>query len=391
MEQKNENKLSELHKKILDNAPISIVTIDKDGNMTSANKYYKQFSKTGKMKNRNIFKSEFFIRERLVGDYKRLLQEGIAVKTERCFERNSRGEDKYMKIVAVPLKDKRGNIEGALSMAVDNTEAVLFEKKLQEFNNNLELKIEKKTADLNDANKKIAQALKMKSILMADVSHELRTSLAIIQGNLELILSNSVSEAESSESKNQIESEIGRMSTMLKDLTTLESDPSKRSDRQRIHLDKLISTVCKSLKVVADQNGTKIIHDAAKSDIEITADRNKLEELVSNLLRNAIKYNKKNGRVKIWLEKNQKNVNIKVKDNGIGIRKEHIPHIFERFYRVDKDRSRKSGGSGLGLAICNWITRLHGGKITVESDFGQGSLFTVSLPIAKTEPINSKN
>jgi two-component system phosphate regulon sensor histidine kinase PhoR len=105
-----------------------------------------------------------------------------------------------------------------------------------------------------------------------------------------------------------------------------------------------------------------------------------LEQAVLNLVENAIKYSPLGGDVRISVEQNGKEVAITVKDNGCGITQEHLPRIFERFYVVDKGRSRKLGGTGLGLAIVKHIAQVHGGRVTVESSLGKGSTFTIHLP-----------
>ncbi|KKR20812.1 MAG: Two-component hybrid sensor and regulator [Parcubacteria group bacterium GW2011_GWE2_39_37] len=375
-------KLNEFNNIILDNVPVSIITLDKEGYVTSANKYYNNFSNSKKdYRKHSIFTGSFFNREKLVDDYKKLLANGTIVRRDNCYERNSAGEDKYFKIIAVPFLDNKGNIEGAISMAIDNTEAVLAKNKLLELNNELEKKVTKRTAELNAVNMELNKVLELKSIFMADVSHELRTSLTIIQGNLELMFINKDCKSENLESHQQILSEVKRMSAMLTDLATItNSEDNQRLNYKKINLDELISLVCKSLKVIADTKNIKIEFKKDIIGTEMMADESKLEKLFSNLIRNAIRYNKNNGWIRIWKEITETEIKIMVEDNGVGISQEHLPNIFERFYRVDRARTRNDGGSGLGLAICQWVANGHGGKIEVESALGKGSLFTVNLP-----------
>jgi signal transduction histidine kinase/DNA-binding response OmpR family regulator len=376
------DRLSELNSKILDNAPISVITVDRQGYITSANKYFDNFSKTRSYRNHNIFDSEFFIREGLVEDYRKLLVHGTVVRRENCYEKNNRGEDKYLKIIAVPLRDQHGDIEGALSMAIDNTETVLFKNKLEELNGGLEKMIEQRTTELYEANRELAKVLELKSTFMADVSHELRTSLTIIQGNLELMTLRSPILAGNQESYSQVFNEIKRMSSMLADLTSLTTaeSSSQKLNYEKIDLNRLIASVCKSLSVMADDKGIRLEHRNGAAVIEMMADGDKLEKLLSNLIRNAIRYNKDNGWINVWAEVAASEISLHVEDGGIGIAEEYLPFIFERFYRVDKARSRNEGGSGLGLAICKWIAEIHGGKIEVRSQEGRGTIFTVRLP-----------
>lgn len=373
-----------LNKSIMDYAPMSIITINKDGFITSANKYFKQVSKTQKFKNHNVFTTEFFIRESLVDDYKNLLANGTIVRRERCYEQNSKGEDKYLKIIAAPIYDINGNIDGALSMALDNTEEVVSKNNLIDLNNSLELKIKERTDELKAANEELNKALKIKSAFAADVSHEMRTSLTIIQGNLELMARTKAITEDGAESSAQIFQEITRISEMLSNLTSLtNADAAKKLNYSKINLHELIEAACNSLKVVASEKNISIEHKKYLVEIEMQADKTKLEELILNLIRNAIKYNKNNGWIKIQAKKHGKNICICIEDSGIGISKKHLPYIFERFYRIDSARTRKTGGSGLGLAICKWIAEIHGGNINVVSTLGVGSTFSVCLP---TEP-----
>ena len=383
---KEDSKLAEFNKRIMDNVPVSIITIDKEGFMTSANKYYRNFSRTQEFYRHNIFTSKFFIRENLVKDYKKLLSDGTMVKKDYCFDRNSSGEDKYLKIIAVPLLDKEGNIEGALSMALDNTESVQYKKKLQLLNNELEKKVIERTAQLNDANKELANVLELKSMFVADVSHEMRTSLAIIQGNVELMSRGLIESNDREESYEQVFGEIRRMATMLSDMTLLSDTDSarKKMDFEKININQLISSVCKSLQVVAKEKNIKLRHKGSKAELQLVADSAQLEKMLMNLIRNAIRYNKENGFIDVSAKKVKNEIILSVQDSGIGIAEKHLRNIFERFYRVDKARSRSEGGSGLGLAICKWVAETHGGKIEVKSTVGEGSLFSVSLPREQT-------
>jgi len=392
LNEKKEIIRGKINQKIMDNIPVSIVTIDKEGNMVSANKYYSNFSKSKDFHGNNIFTGKFFQRENLIEDYKKLLSDGTMVKRDHLFERNDKGEDKYLKITAIPLLDKEGNIEGALSMAQDNTESVLLQKQLQLLNEELEKKVARRTAQLDAANKEIVKVLELKSMFVADVSHEMRTSLAIIQGSIELLSRGLVESCDIEDSYGQIFSEIRRMSSMLSDMSLLsESETSKmRLDLREIEMNQLIAQVCKSLKNLDSDKYIEIKHRNPKKKIFAIVDSTQIEKLVMNLVQNAIRYNKENGRVEIWAQENDGQVEINVKDSGIGIPEEYQQDIFERFYRVDKARSRNEGGSGLGLAICKWVAEVHGGKISVESILGQGSLFSVTLPRnnEKSEAVN---
>lgn len=388
--------LNEINRQILDNAPISIITIDKEGNITSANEYFKNFCRTRKDFRRNIFLSEFFIRENLADRYRKLFKNGATVRTENCYEKNSRGEDKYLKITAVPLRDERGEIIGALSMAEDSTKEVLYKNRLQELNRDLEKKVKQRTVQLDLANAELEKVLKLKSLFMADLSHEMRTSLAIMQCNLELAFQqmtfSGVDGAKlEKETFGQIYGEIGRMSGMLADLMFLSNSDSVKNNfkYEKVDLGQKILSVRKALKAMAEEKKLKMDYDGPKKKIELMADENSLEKLLINLVKNAIIYNKRNGWLKIKVAQSKKQVVLSVEDGGIGIAPEHFSDIFERFYRIDKTKARDEGGSGLGLAICKFVALSHGGSIEVASQgLGKGSVFVVKLPREhKTEKI----
>ena len=118
-----------------------------------------------------------------------------------------------------------------------------------------------------------------------------------------------------------------------------------------------------------------------QDDCDMYADRTKLQQVVYNLMENAFKYTQEGGTINVSLQHVGKNAVLKVQDNGPGIAAEHLPHIFDRFYRVDKARSRETGGTGLGLAIVNQLVVLHGGEIHVESEVGKGTTFIVEIPL----------
>jgi len=376
-------RLHEFNKRVLDNAPVSIIVLDKKGKITSTNKHIKTLSKSTNLVGKDIFTIPFSQRENLVHQYKELLQTGKSFAKLNCQTTNKRGQIKYLNIIAVPLKNKNGNIDGAISMAIDSTETVLAKQKLEELNRNLEKKVIQRTQQLDRINKQLNKVLELKSKFISDASHELRTPLTVIQGNLDLAtretknLNNTTPEV-----FDLINKEIKQMSGILTDLTMLTNSDSQTEKLayEKVDLVQLIKAISQSLEILARQKKIKIKYKQKLKQLTIMGDEAKVEKLLLNIARNAIKYNKKGGWVKIWTEKNNNGVNIYVEDNGIGIPKQDLPYIFERFYRVDKARSRGEGGTGLGLSIAKWIAEAHQGKISAESTMGKGSKFIIHLP-----------
>jgi signal transduction histidine kinase len=144
-------------------------------------------------------------------------------------------------------------------------------------------------------------------------------------------------------------------------------------------LGRIVQTAIESVKSKAERFGTEIRFDDA-DEHRCVCDAQKLYQVFLNLLDNAIKYSEAGARVDITIEESVSSLTVEVKDTGVGILEEELGHLFERFYRVDKDRSRTTGGSGLGLAISKQIVEMHGGDISVESEVGVGSIFRVRIP-----------
>jgi len=211
---------------------------------------------------------------------------------------------------------------------------------------------------------------------VADASHELRSPLTVIQGNLDLIRRDP-SEANRRESLRAIEAETRRMRKIVGDLLLLaEVESGQKGTWDAVRLkDLLIEEQKRALSLVAN----KTVSIGRLEDIVIRGDAYRLRELLTNLVDNAMRYTGEKGAITLSLYRDGDWACLEVGDTGIGISAEHLPHIFDRFYRVDKARSRAGGGTGLGLAIVKGITEQHGGKVTVASQPGKGSTFTVWL------------
>jgi signal transduction histidine kinase len=175
--------------------------------------------------------------------------------------------------------------------------------------------------------------------------------------------------------------EVVRLSNMIEDLLMLYKSETVqiKLDIKKVNIAKLLMELLEDMKILAEKNEVNLKVGRIE-EVFVDGDEMKLKQLFLNLVDNAIKYNKKNGVVEINVENQGEFVNISVSDTGIGIPKEELNFIFERFYRVDKARTGASGGAGLGLSIAKWIAQMHNGRIEVESELGQGSKFTVILP-----------
>jgi len=230
---------------------------------------------------------------------------------------------------------------------------------------------------------RLDHSFKEQQRFVADASHELRTPLAVLRGETEVALSQTRSVAEYKASLNLIKDEAERLSRIVEDLFILARQPldQPRVVKAPVSLKQLVGECARAAQVLAAQKELKVTVNAP-IDLTVDGDEELLQRMILNLLDNAVKYTPAQGEIGIELASNNGDARILVRDSGIGIPQEDQPHVFDRFYRVDKARSRVMGGAGLGLSIAYWIATAHGGRIIVESQAGRGSKFTVQLPTA---------
>ena len=216
---------------------------------------------------------------------------------------------------------------------------------------------------------------------IANVSHELRTPLTSIQGYTETLLDSPLADNHLREFLEIIRKNSARMSRLTEDLLTLARVESgeHRFDMQRVSVDELLRDALESFREVARSYGVELAIENAVPDGHVNADREAIHQIFSNLIENALKYAASGKRVILGARASEQGVEFYVRDFGPGISSEHLPRLFERFYRVDKARSRESGGTGLGLAIAKHIVLAHGGTIRAESELNHGSTFLFTL------------
>lgn len=215
----------------------------------------------------------------------------------------------------------------------------------------------------------------------ADASHELRTPLTVIRSASELALSQPRSPEEYQETIEVSLKAAERMTNLVNGLLALARLDSSNADfhLRQINLSDLASESVSLLRAIASEKQISLVSDL--HSVQIFGNPESLSRMIDNLITNAIIYNKPGGKVFITLKSHDDKAVLEIKDTGAGISEEHLPFIFERFYRVDKARSRLSGGSGLGLAICKGVIEKHNGTITVQSILGEGTTFRIQLPI----------
>jgi len=222
---------------------------------------------------------------------------------------------------------------------------------------------------------------KMRSQFLANVSHELRTPIFSIQGYIETLLNGALHDKNVNmrflEKANQNTIALSNLLNDLIDISMIESGEMRMSYRYFKVNDFIKQIVQENIKVAEDKY-LELKFLPAREGLEVFGDKEKLKQVMVNLIQNAIKYTEK-GKVEVSVEEDTKTVKIKIKDTGIGIPENYLDRIFERFFRVDKARSRSQGGTGLGLAIVKHIIEAHNSKITVQSKVDEGSEFSFSL------------
>ncbi len=264
----------------------------------------------------------------------------------------SAGEERFLQAHGTMLRDAQGEQIGALIVLNDVTRLRRLENMRKDF--------------------------------VANVSHELKTPITAIKGSVETLLDGALSDPESARRFLQIIARQGeRLNLIIDDLLTL-SRIEQEADRreialQRTPLQEVLRAAVQACSVAAASR--KVLIDLEVPEgLEVQVNPALLEQAVINLIDNAVKYSPADTRVRVEAEASGEGVSVRVRDQGCGIPREHLPRLFERFYRVDKARSRKAGGTGLGLAIVKHIVQAHGGRIEVESAPGEGSTFTILLP-----------
>ncbi len=244
---------------------------------------------------------------------------------------------------------------------------------------------------LNQTFDRLESAFEQQARFTADASHELRTPLSVIMSQIELALSKPRSNAEYLAALETCQRASRRMRQLIDSLLLLARFDSGQPDLNcgPLDLSEVATESVELLRPLADEKQIKLGSDM--TPVPFVGDRERLGQVMMNLLSNAIRYNQDGGRVDVRVERINGDAVVSVSDTGIGIPASDLPHIFERFFRVDRTRSRADGGSGLGLAICQSVVEAHGGQITARSEPQCGTTLEVRLPIAAESETLSQN
>src|SRR6266699_635902 len=279
------------------------------------------------------------------------LRTGNALQRELTLTDSQTNAGRHVEISAVPMKDDFDLTTGAVVLCHDITQL----KRLDQ----------------------------VRSDFVANVSHELRTPLSILRGYIETLVENPKTSREELARILQImERHSKRLGLLIDDLLSLAQLESANTNLEigQVRLPELFDHVLRDWKEKLGEKNLKVVVDLPPDTLPIRADETRLQEVLYNLLENAVKYSRENGEIRLQAARRGSEIVLSVSDDGLGISKDDLPRIFERFYRADKARSRELGGTGLGLAIVKHIAQLHGGRVEAESELGKGTTIRVVLP-----------
>ncbi len=259
-------------------------------------------------------------------------------------------DDRYVKVLFAPFKNEEDRPDGVIAVIQDITEHVKLDN--------------------------------MQKELVADVSHELKTPITSIMGYADTLLEGGYDEQTQEKFLNVIASESRRMARLVTDLLTLSryDNNKKKTQKEAFDLGELVKRCQEKLAIQIKKKGHKV-NSFVTADVPLVyADKDDIERVVLNILTNSIKYTHDNGEIKIYVGFVYNDAYIKIFDNGIGIPEDDLSRIFERFYRVDKARTREMGGTGLGLSIAKEILDKNGGSIDIKSKVGEGTEVVIRVP-----------
>ncbi|MCK8098599.1 ATP-binding protein [Bacillus sp. 2CMS4F] len=341
---------------VIENIGSGLIMIDGRGFINLVNRSYaKQFHVNPNQMLRRLYHDAFEHEEVI-----QLVEEIFMTETKKCklLRLPIKIERRYFEVDGVPIMGPDDEWKGIVLVFHDMTET----KKLEQ----------------------------MRKDFVANVSHELKTPITSIKGFTETLLDGAMEDKEAlSEFLSIILKESKRLQSLVQDLLDLSKIEQQNFTLSIETFDaaKMLADIETLLKHKATERGISLQLNVPKDPLYVAGDPYRLKQVFLNLVNNALTYTPEKGSVAINVKPGETEIQIEVSDTGIGIQKEEIPRIFERFYRVDKDRSRNSGGTGLGLAIVKHLIEAHEGKIDVTSEPGRGTVFTVTLKRTAEKPV----
>ena len=295
---------------------------------------------------------------------------------------------KFSSIIAYAGELANGNFHSRLR-EVHRGEFGLLSSKLNETS----AKLERTVQQLQSEHAELEKLERVRKDFVINVSHELRTPLASIQGYTETLIDGALDDrANNMRFLGIIRHNAERLARLTSDLLTLSRIELNRHDFKfaACHINELMADVLDMMRPIAEKDNVSLVQQSAPEGTEVRCDPEALNQILSNLLDNAVKYTPEHGTITVGVRPHPGDsgtIEVFVRDTGVGIPPEDQSRLFERFYRVDKARSRELGGTGLGLAIVKHLVRAHGGEVWVESELNRGSTFSFTLPLEKSSAV----
>lgn len=371
---------------VLDNIPVAVVLAEAPfGKIVMANKRTEEIFRHPVFYSNDV--NSYYEWESYHADGRRT--QGHEYPLAKVFATGEPCEDEYhyqrgdgtrtwVRVMGAPIKDRNGNLIAAV-VAITDIDA---EKQEQERREQI-LETER------SARAEAERVGKMKDEFLATLSHELRTPLNAILGWSQIIRKGNIDAARMQQGLDTIQRNVRAQSQLIEDLLDMSRIISGkiRLNVQQVDIKSVIEAALETVRLSAEAKGVQLQTVFDQFIGVVSGDPARLQQIIWNLLANAIKFTPRNGKVQIVLERVDSRMEISVIDTGLGIKPEFLPHVFERFSQADGSITRKHGGLGLGLSIVRGLTELHGGTVRVKSDGeGMGATFTVSLPIAAVIP-----
>ena len=295
------------------------------------------------------------------------------------FERRPKPSPGEAKAPTAPAEPASGALETLRKRLLDTKESAISRIPTQDLDGDA-----RAVADsLNERLDTLAAAEKEQIQFIADVSHELRTPLTVLRGSLEVALEEERTPEEYRDAIGNALLEVRHLTRISQNLLFLTRGESGRVTLSFANLDlgRFVADTVRELVPLADDRGLDLVVKTPERPVYVFADSGRLQQVLHNLLENSLRYTESGGRVEVRVEAPPGEARLIVSDTGVGIPKDDLPYVFERFFRSKASRRVNPGGSGLGLSIVRWIVAAHKGRVTAESEVGKGSTFTVALPV----------
>jgi signal transduction histidine kinase len=255
--------------------------------------------------------------------------------------------------------------------------------RLEQLNRELEQRVAERTAKLQQLNEDLAQANRAKDMFLATLSHELRTPLTPVLGWVNLMRSGCLDESGKAQALDTIERNARLQARLIDDLLDISRIVSGKLqfEPEPVDINAVVEASIETVKASAAARQVELVYELSETPLIVHGSTDRLQQIVWNLLSNAIKFTESGGRVSVRVDSFDGEARVRIEDTGIGIAPEFLPHVFDRFRQADPSTTRQYGGLGLGLAIVDALTKIHQGKVTVESEGpGHGSRFTLTMP-----------